>query len=314
MKYNEDSPKTLSIVIPVYFNEDSLPDLCEKLQFIEHDLKLNNVALELIFVDDGSKDNSLAVLKQFKAVRPSTKIVKLSRNFGAISAVKVGLNYISGDCFMFLAADLQDPPELIPEMVDKWLAGEKYIICERTDRDDPFISKMFSALYYKLLRKFVAADYPKKGFDLALMDGMLLPYLKDCGKHVNFPLFPFWLGFTPEKIQYKRLERKHGTSRWTFGKKWKLLIDSILSFSFAPVRFISVIGLLVAFGSFIYGVVVVTSALIGNIDVPGFATITALISFLLGLIIIMLGIISEYVWRIFDEVNQHPYAVIEDDT
>lgn len=314
MDNKDNSSKTLSIVIPVYYNENSLNSLCEKLQIIEHDLGKKNIFLELIFVDDGSKDNSLVVLQRFREARPRTKIVKLSRNFGAISAVKVGLNYITGNCFMFLAADLQDPPELIPEMINKWLTGSKYIICERTDRDDPFTSKLFSALYYKLLRKFVVADYPDKGFDLALMDSIMLPHLKACGKHVNFPLFPFWLGFTPEKIMYKRLERKHGTSRWTFGKKWKLLIDSILSFSFAPVRFISIIGLLVALGSFVYGLVVVVSAFIGNIDVPGFATITALISFLLGLIIIMLGIISEYVWRIFDEVNKHPYAVIEDDT
>lgn len=305
--------KTLSIVVPVYFNEGSLPDLFSKLLYIEQLLNQQDVLLELIFVDDGSQDNSLSLLRQFVITRPGTKVIKLSRNFGAISAVKTGLNYITGDCFLFLAADLQDPPELIPEMVNRWKNGSKYIICERTDRQDPLGSKIFSAVYYKLLRKFVIASYPKNGFDLALMDGQLLPYLKDSGKHINFPLFPYWLGFTPEKIPYVRVAREHGKSRWTFGKKWKLLIDSIFSFSFAPVRLISAIGLIVSLGSFAYGTVVVLSALFGKVEVPGFATLATLVSFLLGLIIVMLGVMSEYIWRIFDEVNRHPHAVIEEE-
>ncbi|MFJ7284468.1 glycosyltransferase family 2 protein [Pseudomonas sp. NPDC099000] len=305
--------KTLSIVVPVYFNEGSLPDLFSKLLYIEQLLQQQDMQLELIFVDDGSQDNSLNLLRQFVITRPGTKVIKLSRNFGAISAVKTGLNYITGDCFLFLAADLQDPPELIPEMVSRWKNGTKYIICERTDRQDPLGSKIFSAVYYRLLRKFVMASYPKNGFDLALMDGQLLPYLKDSGKHINFPLFPYWLGFTPEKIPYVRVAREHGKSRWTFGKKWKLLIDSIFSFSFAPVRLISAIGLIVSLGSFAYGTVVVLSALFGKVEVPGFATLATLVSFLLGLIIVMLGVMSEYIWRIFDEVNRHPHAVIEEE-
>ncbi|MDQ0650004.1 glycosyltransferase family 2 protein [Pseudomonas cedrina] len=305
--------KKLSIVIPVYYNEGSLPDLFTKLLYIEGLLKQQGVMLELIFVDDGSKDNSLNFLRQFAITRPNTKVIKLSRNFGAISAVKTGLNYITGDCFLFLAADLQDPPELIPDMVERWQRGAKYIICERTDRLDPMGSKLFSAVYYQLLRKFVLASYPKNGFDLALMDKQLLSYLKDSGKHINFPLFPYWLGFTPEKIPYVRQAREHGKSRWTFGKKWKLLIDSIFSFSFAPVRLVSAIGLIVSLVSFGYGTVVIISALLGKVDVPGFATLATLISFLLGLIIVMLGVISEYIWRIFDEVNRHPYAVVEEE-
>jgi glycosyltransferase involved in cell wall biosynthesis len=304
--------KLLSIIVPVYFNAGSLADLFEKLEYVECELKKRDVSLELIFVDDGSGDNSLTLLKNFKKGRFQTTVIKLSRNFGAISAVKTGLDYVNGDCFLFLAADLQDPPALIPEMIDRWLNGAKYVICERTDRDDPTSSKIFAAIYYKLLKSFVINNYPKNGFDLALMDNQFLSHLKQSGKHVNFPLFPYWLGFTPETIPYKRAARSSGKSRWTFAKKWKLLIDSIFSFSFAPVRIISSIGLVVSFLSFTYGLIVVISALYGKVAVPGFATIVALISFLLGLIIIMLGIMTEYIWRIFDEVNRHPFAVIEE--
>ncbi len=304
--------KKLSIIVPVYFNEGSLPDLFTKLAFVEEELLKREVSLELIFVDDGSGDKSLSVLRAFKIHRPDTVVVKLSRNFGAISAVKTGIQYVTGDCFLFLAADLQDPPSLIPQMVDFWLKGEKYVICERTERDDPLSSTIFAKLYYRMLRTFVISTYPEKGFDLALMDKLFLPYLRESGKHINFPLFPYWLGIKPQVIQYKRQAREHGKSRWTFGKKMKLLIDSIFSFSFAPVRIISIIGAIVSFCSFSYGILVVISALLGRVAVPGFATVVCLISFLLGLIIVTLGIISEYVWRIFDEVNKHPYSVVEE--
>ncbi|AJC22651.1 glycosyltransferase family 2 protein [Pandoraea pulmonicola] len=306
--------KKLSIIVPVYFNEGSLPDLFTKLDGVRKELAERDVGLELVFVDDGSGDGSLELLKQYKSksAQPDVRVIKLSRNFGAISAVKTGVMHVTGDCFLFLAADLQDPPSLIPEMVDHWISGKRYVICARTDRDDPLASKFFAKIYYRMLRSFVIASYPEKGFDLALMDAMFLPYLRDSGKHVNFPLFPYWLGVEPYVIHYKRMAREHGKSRWTFGKKLKLMIDSIFSFSFAPVRIISFTGVTVSLFSFAYGILVVISALLGKVAVPGFATIVCLISFLLGLIIVMLGIISEYVWRIFDEVNKHPYSVVEE--
>ena len=151
-----------------------------------------------------------------------------------------------------------------------------------------------------------------KGFDLALMDKEFLLYLRAAGKHVSFPLLPYWLGYKPSVIEYSREAREDGKSRWTFGKKWKLMIDSIFSFSVAPIRIISMAGLIVSTVSFGYGTLVVVSALIGSIEVPGFASVVSLLSFLLGLIILMLGVLSEVIWRIFDEVNKHPYAVIDE--
>lgn len=195
-------------------------------------------------------------------------------------------------------------------MVAYWHEGKKYVICERTDREDPLSSNMFSAFCYKLLRKFVAPSH-RAAWLRPAPDGKRSS-CRTCVKAAStsiFPLFPFWLGFAPQKIQHKRVARKHG---WTCGKKWKLLIDSIFSFSFAPVRIISAIGLLVLDASFGYGVLVVVSALIGKIEVPGFAALAALISFLLGLIIVMLSVMIEYIWRIFDEVNRHPNAVADE--
>ena len=305
--------KKLSVVIPVYYNEGSLPGLLVELMKVEAQLQSSrDIELEIIFVDDGSGDNSFAELLKIKEQRPNTKVIKLARNFGAIHAVKTGLQYVTGDCFTMLAADLQDPPELLLAMADKWLAGSKFVICVRESRQDPLLSKVFAHLYYSILRLAVTSDYPSGGFDLALMDSLLLPYLQQSGKNINISLFAYWLGFEPEVIYYQRREREHGKSRWTFSKKFTYLLDSILGFSVVPIRMISFTGFIVALLSFIYGVAVVINASINHAIVPGFTTIATLIAFLLGLIIIMLGIIGEYLWRIFDEVNKRPEYVIHE--
>ena len=305
--------KKLSVVIPVYYNEGSLPELFAELMRVEEILRRSRgIELELIFVDDGSGDNSFAELMKIKQIRPDTCVVKLARNFGAIHAIKTGLQYVTGDCFTMLAADLQDPPELLVEMADKWLAGSKFVICVRESRQDPFLSKAFARLYYGILRLTVTKTYPSGGFDLALMDELLLPYLQRSGKNINISLFAYWLGFEPEVIYYERRERAHGKSRWTFSKKFTYLLDSILGFSVVPIRIISFTGLIVALLSFIYGIVLIFNASVNHVIVPGFTTIATLVAFLLGLIIIMLGIIGEYLWRVFDEVNRRPEYVIHE--
>lgn len=305
-------PRKVSIVVPVYWNEQSLAPLFTELQNVESELARKSCSLELIFVDDGSGDRSLEELLKIKAQREATKVVKLTRNFGAIHASKTGLHFVTGDCFMILAADLQDPPELILQMVERWRAGCKFVLCARTGRHDPMGAKLLSAFYYWLLRLFVVKDYPRGGFDLALMDRALLPYLQASSKNINTPLFAYWLGYKPEIIHYQRRERQHGKSRWTFSKRIKFFLDSILGFSILPIRMISLIGVIVSFLSFTYGFWIFINTVLGHTAVPGFATIVALMSFLLGLVIIMLGVIGEYLWRIFDEVNKRPESVIDD--
>jgi len=303
--------KKVSVVVAVYYNEGSLPLLFGELLEVEEALRQKNLQLELIFVDDGSGDDSLEELLKIKQQRESTKVIKLTRNFGAVHASKTGLQFVTGDCYLILAADLQDPPELIPKMVDQWLDGAKYVICSRTDRDDPVTSKIFAYIFYKLVRLLVIRDYPAGGFDLALMDRAMLPYVQQGGKNINPSLFTYWLGYKPSILPYKRRQRIHLKSRWTFSKKLKLFLDSILGFSIVPIRMISLIGLLVSLVSLGYGLSVVIHAIIGRTDVPGFATLAGLISFLLGLAIVMLGVIGEYIWRIFDEMNKRPEAVID---
>ena len=194
----------VSIVVPVYGNEGSLPPLFDALLAVERGLADRGLELELIFVDDGSPDGSLAVLRELKRRRPATKVVKLARNFGAVHASKTGLRYVTGGCFAVLAADLQDPPDLILQMADLWLQGSKFVVCVRQGREDSPPSRLFAWIYYRLVRAIAVRDYPRGGFDLALMGRELLPYMLDSARHVNSPLFAYWLGFRPATIEYVR--------------------------------------------------------------------------------------------------------------
>jgi dolichol-phosphate mannosyltransferase len=303
--------KTISIIVPVYYNEGSLPHLYTALQKLEENLLGKQVALELIFVDDGSGDDSFLELMKIKRARPATKLIKLTRNFGNIRAEKTGYRYVTGDCFCALSADLQDPPELIEAMVDYWLDGQKFVICVREQREDPPLTTFFANLFYKLVRHLVIRNYPRGGFDLALMDKAMLPYMLNSGKNINTAMFAYSLGFEPMKISYKRQKRQFGKSRWTFAKKFNYFIDSILGFSVIPLHLISWIGITLAIVSFLYGAYVILEVLIKGIEVPGFASLFTLTAFLFGLTLTMLGIIGQYIWRIFDEVNGAPESVVE---
>lgn len=304
--------KRVSIVIPVYYNAESIPFLFSRLCEVETQLDQAGLDLELIFVDDGSGDTSLNELLQIKQRRPATRVVKLTRNFGSVHASKCGLQFVTGDCFTILAADLQDPPELILQLVEKWLNGSRFTICERVSREDPITSVIYSRIYYWLVDRLVLDGYPRGGFDLALMDRSLLPYLVNSSKNLYTPLLIYWLGFKPQVIRYHRERRQYGKSRWNFTKKLGATLDVFLGFSIKPVRLISLFGIGLAFLSFIYGNLLVISALRGIRPVQGFATLACLICFLLGIVIVMLGVIAEYLSRVFEELNKRPEVVIDE--
>ena len=303
--------KILTIVIPVYYNESSLEELFRAIKIERDRLISHGIDIQVIAVDDGSGDNSLDKLIQIRESYAGVDVIKLTRNFGSWPAIKSALNHIKCDGCIILSADLQDPPSLIYDMAKEWIAGHKFIICERVSRDDPIISKLFSALYYKFIQVFVLKAFPKGGFDLVLMDKDLLPYMKNSSKSSYMALLVFSLGYPPKVIKYHRRIRPHGKSRWTFQKKLKVFLDALLGFSVTPIRVISAIGAIVSLISFIYGAIIIFYSLILENTTPGFASLASLITFLLGLIILMLGVIGEYLWRIFDESNKRPEYVID---
>ena len=284
--------KKLSLVIPVYFNANSLPVLFGELNILEQLLLDRGMGLELIFVNDGSGDASLEQLLKIKTERPATKVVSLSRNFGSVAATKTGLKFVTGDAFGVLAADLQDPPQQILQMIDHWIGGHKFVVSVRATRDDPPLTRLFARLYYAVVRLLVVEGYPSGGYDLMLMDKTMLPHLAGSTKHTNLALYAFWLGFKPVILYYGRRKRKHGRSRFTLRKKLRFFLDTISGFSATPIRLMSLFGIVVAILSFLYGTDIIIGALFGYVDVRGFATLVALISFFSGLILFMLGVLG----------------------
>jgi dolichol-phosphate mannosyltransferase len=302
----------LSICIPVYYNEESLPLLQSKLMWLEGELDARKIDLELIFVNDGSGDGSLPMLLRIKEARPATKVISLSRNFGSVAASKTAFRFVTGDAFTILSADLQDPVEQLLLMVDEWRLGHKFVISVRAAREDSFVTRLFASLYYRIVDLMVVRGYPKGGFDLMLMDKIMLPYLAGSTKNTNPALYAYWLGFPPKILSYTRMRRPHGKSRFTLKKKLLFFLGSLTGFSMTPIRAISAFGLVVALLSFLYGVATIVAALVGNIPIRGYATLVVLITFFSGLILIMLGAIGEYLWRVLDTVNNKPEAVIDE--
>ncbi len=304
--------KTFSIVVPIYFNELNIPHLMPRLQALQE--KLPDYSFEFIFVDDGSGDDSFALLLEEQKKDKRIKIIKLSRNFGSMSAIQAGLQYVTGDCAGIIAADLQDPPELFLEMLAKWEQGSKVVMAFREGRQESGLQSFFANAYYCLLDAFALKGYPRGGFDLVLIDRQIVDELNQISeKNTNIMNLIFWLGHDRSSISYIRQKREYGTSRWTLSKKIKLLIDSFVNFSYIPIRFISAVGFITALLSFSYGILVLFLWLFSARAVPvrGWASIVAIITFLLGLIMIMLGIIGEYLWRILDETRKRPSYIVD---
>ena len=304
--------KKLSIVIPVYFNEGALPALEKSLADLEAQLQAKDIALELIFVNDGSRDASLEILKTIQSRRPETIVLNHLANRGSMAAIKTGLMRATGDCFTYLAADLQDPPDMLLEMVDEWRNGERFVIRTRASRTDPALTRFLAWINYKLVRLLVMPTYPSGGFDMAIMDKVFLPHLLRCGHNKNLAMFAWSLGIPAKILTYHRREREHGKSMWTFRKKVNYFIDSSIGFSVKPMRLASAIGFVIAMVCFLYTVVVVGGKLLGLIEAPGFTTLAALLGFLNGCLFIFLGLLGEYIWRIYQEMDRHADAVVEE--
>lgn len=301
----------LSLVVPVFNNAPSLPELISRISNLRAELSKIEIELDLIWVDDFSSDGSREILQNFVQNHSETKLILLSKNFGGINASKAGWSKATGDVFTTLASDLQEPPELILQMAMEWQNGNNFVICERISRNDRRNEKISSSLFYKVLRRFVFHDYPTGGFDLALLPNRYLPILLDSAKSV-YPAALIWsLGLKPKIISYHREARKHGKSGWTFLKKFDAVKNIIFGFTNKPMRFTVILGGLSCSLSFTYGTAVILNALLKGTEIPGFATLATLLTFLFGIVIVILGIMAEYIWLIFMEINKQPAYVIE---
>ncbi len=302
--------KKFSIIIPVYYNEENLPYTIPRLQKLSNMLDFN---VEFIFIDDGSMDNSLKLLLNYRESDSRIKIIKLSKNVGSMSAIQAGISFAQGDCIGIISADLQDPPELFIEMINEWNNGKKVVIAVREDREEGFLQKLFSNTYYFMMDKFAIKGYPKGGFDFVLIDKQVATEINNIKeKNTNIMSLIFWLGYEKTYVYYVRKKREHGTSKWTFSKKIKLFIDSFIAFSYMPIRLISFLGIVMATIGFIYGLLAVINRFLNSTVIEGWTAIIVILTVSFGLIMIMLGIIGEYVWRILDETRKRPSYVIDE--
>jgi glycosyltransferase involved in cell wall biosynthesis len=302
----------LSIIIPCYYNEENLPVTWPRL--VENEAFFPpEVEFEYVFVDDGSKDNTLTELQKIHSQNPEkVKVIKLAGNVGSYNAIVAGMEYATGDCNAIIAADLQDPPELMVEMYAHWKKGFKLVIGNRKDREESPMQKFFSNTFHALMKKIALKNIPDGGFDFVFFDRQVREeVLKMKEGNSNIFYLMTWMGYAYVNIPYVRKQREIGTSRWTLQKKIKLLIDSLLAFSYFPIRAISVIGLLLGIIAFSYGIYILTARIFGTIAVPGWTATMLVLLFVSSFQMIALGIIGEYVWRSLDASRKRPLYIVE---
>lgn len=305
--------KVFSIVIPIYNNEENLkytvPYIIGKIPEL-----FGKYDVELIMVNDGSPDNSYIVMKEYQKMYPEIiKIASFTRNFGQASATEFGIKLASGDVVGVISADLQDPFELFKDMLDLWEEGTELVIATRQKRSEKGLGKFFSKTVHFLINKLIDNRYPLGGFDFYLMDKKVANALTEMQERNGSPqLLLLWFGFEYKMINYERKERSIGKSGWSFSKKFKLFIDIFTTNSYLPLRFMSVGGAVFSFLAFLYAIYIVIHTLVSSSNVEGWSSLATLITFFSGLILLCLGIIGEYLWRIFDYIKGRPLYVVKE--
>ena len=302
----------VSIVIPVYYNAASLVALHQRLEQLAQ--TENGCAFEFIYVDDGSGDDSYAILRRLAQSDDRVRVIKLTRNFGSNTAILAGLAHARGQAQAFIAADLQDPPEMLSEMLRRWENGAKVVLAVRRDRaGDPWGTRLFAGLFNWLFEKLVFPGHSPQGIGFFLVDRQVAQTLvqaEERNPHLTGLLL--WTGFPSEQVTYDRLERPHGRSRWTFRKKFKFFIDAFAAFSYLPLRLASALGFLLAFLGGLYALLVIALRLFGAIPIQGWTALIVVVLLLSGMQLLILGILGEYLWRTLDASRRRPLFIVEE--
>ena len=306
------SNQLISIIFPVFNEQDNLIKLLEELNAVTS--QLSSYCFELIFVDDCSSDQSPQILRGMFEQDKRIRVVRFSRNCGSHAAVSCGLNICRGDAAIVLAADLQDPLDLIGRLIDEWKSGEKINIVWgiRNQRLGKIsFTILFSRLYYLIINGFTTVRMPPTGADVFLIDRKVIDAYKGIlEKNASIFMTLYWLGFSQRSIIYNKQLRYKGQSHWTITKKIKLLIDSIVAFSDAPIRLISVLGVCTACTGFLYALFILWTFIHGS-PVQGWASLMVVTLCMGGVQMIMLGVLGEYLWRTYDESRKRPKYIVE---
>ncbi len=307
----EASNKLVSILVPAYNEQDVLHLLYERLNSIMNENSKYN--FEVLFVNDGSKDNTLNIIQDLRRNDNRICYLNLSRNYGKETAMIAGLDYAKGDCVIILDADLQDPPELIPEMLNYWEQGFDDVYAKRkTRKGETFLKKFTSKMYYKTLQSITNIEIQKDTGDFRLLDRRCVEALRSLRESQRYTKGLFsWIGYNKKEILFDRDPRAAGQTKWNYAKLINLSIDGLTSFTTAPLRWSALIGILISLAGFIYMLVIIFKTIFYGVDVPGYSSTMVVILFLGGIQLIFLGVIGEYLGRAFYETKHRPLYFIE---
>jgi polyisoprenyl-phosphate glycosyltransferase len=306
----EENP-FLSLLVPVFNEEKGIIAFYQRIRPI---LSSITEHFEIIFVNDGSTDRSVEELQSLHSQDPRAKLIDLSRNFGKEVAMSAGLDFCRGEVVVIIDADLQDPPELIPEMVDKWRDGFDVVYATRISRQgETFLKKATANFFYRFIGRLSRTEIPRNTGDFRLMSRRTVEALKLLREQNRFMKGLFsWVGFKQASIPYSREPRFAGATKWNYWKLWNFAIEGITSFSYVPLQVASYLGASVAALSFLYAAYLVVRTVLFGIDVPGYASLMVAILFFSGVQLLFLGVIGEYLGRISNETKRRPLYLIKD--
>lgn len=307
-----ETMKKISILIPAYNEQEVLEHLYHRLGKLANDNKLYE--FEFLFVNDGSRDKTIDIIKEYAETDNRISYVNLSRNFGKEIAMIAGLDHVTGDATVIIDADLQDPPELIPKMIKFWEEGYDDVYAKRNSREgETWFKKVTSKLYYQILQKVTHIKIQKDTGDFRLLDRRCVEALKQIRESQRYTKGMFsWIGFEKKEITYDRDPRIAGESKWNYLKLFNFAIDGITSFTTAPLRISSFVGFIISVIAFVFIIVIVVKTTLFGDAVAGYPSLMAVVLFLGGIQLLSLGIIGEYIGRIFNETKGRPLYFVEE--
>ncbi|XHU96899.1 MAG: glycosyltransferase family 2 protein [cyanobacterium endosymbiont of Rhopalodia gibba] len=301
----------ISVVVPLYNEAPNIDQLFKRLLSV---LDRLNLTYEIICIDDGSRDNTLTNLIDYHQRYPEIKVIELSRNFGKEIALTAGLDYARGKAVIPIDGDLQDPPELIGELIAKWREGYDVVYAKRRSRQGESWLKRFTAdMFYRVISKMSRVPIPRNTGDFRLLDQRVVMAVKKIPERTRFMKGLFaWVGYKETAIFYDRPPRYQGQTKWNYWKLWNFAIDGITSFSMVPLKVWSYVGVLLSLFAFFYGLFLIVWTLVSGVDVPGYPSLMVTVLFLGGIQLISLGVIGEYLGRVYEEVKERPLYLVRD--
>lgn len=301
----------ISFIIPVCNEKENIPVLYDRLSGVAKNIAPYEV--EYIFVDDFSTDSSFEILKNISKNDKRVKLLKFSKNFGSHIAIIAGLSHASGDAAVVMSADMQEPPELIPKLINRRKEGYEIVWAVREERDESKSKIFFANLYYFIMKKIALKNLPISGSDMFLIDRKVIDVVVSA-KEKNSTIFGLvsWSGFNQAFIPYRRERRKFGRTKWTFPKQLKLAIDSFVSFSYLPIRLSSYLGFFISFIGFLYALFIIIRGIFYKQAVAGWSSLMVVLLIVSGIQLLILGILGEYLWRNLEESRKRPLFIVSE--